>query len=104
MRIDLVLQRFHARLQQKSLLLFQLDLDAHVVKYLQLDSDRHERGRINATTHPQKFAVLSMLKMIDGKPVTEFGLYEAQAHHDQGKTCICQSIYVRPRHHCVIQR
>src|SRR5580692_8027600 len=39
-RIDLVLQRLHAGVKKKALLLFQLDLDADAIEYLQLDADR----------------------------------------------------------------
>ena len=51
-RIDLALQRFHARLQQQPLLLLQLHLDAHVVQHLQRDGDGHHRARIDGELHP----------------------------------------------------
>ncbi len=52
-RIDLVLQRLHAGVQQKAFLFFQLDLNAHAVENLQLDSDRcHHARRVDRAVHP----------------------------------------------------
>src|SRR5581483_823123 len=52
-RIDLALQRLHARLQKQSFLLLQLHLDAHVVQHLQRDCHRHHRARVDGELHPQ---------------------------------------------------
>ena len=43
-RIDLVLQRLHAGVQQQALLLFQLDLNANAVPDFEFGSDDHDRG------------------------------------------------------------
>ena len=51
---DLILQGGHARLQQESLLLFQLDLQAHAVPDFQLDHDYRDRGRIDQQVHPAR--------------------------------------------------
>ncbi len=53
MRIDLVLQCLHARVQQQPLLLFQFDLDAHAVEDLEFDPDGRYRGRIDRRLNPQ---------------------------------------------------
>ena len=51
-RIDLALQRLHARLHQQALLLFQLHLDARVVPDLQRNADAHQHRRENRDCDP----------------------------------------------------
>src|SRR5712672_574104 len=82
MGIDLVLQCFHARVQQQALLLLEFDLNAHAVENLEFDSDRHCRRRINRRLDPQIAAV----KTEDGmwKISRQLALYETQAD-DRGK-------------------
>src|ERR1700676_822696 len=47
MRVDLILQRCHASVQEKPFLFFELDLDAHAVPNLQFSSNRDNRSGIN---------------------------------------------------------
>src|ERR1700733_3433077 len=80
MRIDLVLQRFHARVQQQPLLFFEFDLDANAVENLQLDADRGYARRIDCAVYP---VVVGTLDAKNGvrKILPQFRLYEAQANH-----------------------
>jgi len=50
-RVNLILQRRHARLQQQSLLLFQLDLDADAVEDLQFRAHHHDHRQVNRALH-----------------------------------------------------
>ena len=61
-RIDLVLQRLHAGVQQQAFLLFQLDLDAHAVPDLQFGSDHRDRRGVDQQLPPTRFG-LSRLKV-----------------------------------------
>ena len=53
MRIDLILQRNHARLKQQSFLLFQLDLNSDAVINLQLRTHHHDGRQVNSAFHPE---------------------------------------------------
>src|ERR1019366_822350 len=50
-RVDLILQRHHARLQQQPLLLFQLDLDADAVEDFQFRAHHHDHGQVDRALH-----------------------------------------------------
>src|SRR5215472_13896898 len=77
-RIDLVLQRFHARVQQQALLLFQLDLDAHAVPDLQLRPNHHDGGGVNQHHHPPGLAVQAETGAVE--KARQLGLHQAQAN------------------------
>src|SRR5208282_2242802 len=46
-RVDLILQRHHSRLQQQPLLLFQLDLDAYAVEDFQFRAHHHDHRQVD---------------------------------------------------------
>ena len=52
MRIDLVLQRLHAGMQQQALLLLQFDLNAHAVPDFEFRTNHHDRGRVDQQFDP----------------------------------------------------
>src|SRR5258708_12542417 len=78
MRINLVLQRLHAGVQQEPLLFLQFDLSAHAVEYLQLDSNHQCRGCVNRNLNPY---ITGALKTEDGtrKVSRQLRLHEAQS-------------------------
>src|SRR5215471_20692325 len=53
MRVDLILQGLHARMQKKPFLLFQFDLNADAVENLDLDSNGGDRRSIDQSEDPQ---------------------------------------------------
>src|ERR1700674_1035816 len=79
-RIDLVLQRLHARVQQQPLLFLQLDLDAHAVENLQLDADRRHTRCVDGAVDP---IVVGTLDAENGarEVLRQFRLQETQANH-----------------------
>src|SRR5882762_93007 len=78
MRIDLVLEGFHAGLQQEPFLLFQFYLDPHSTENLQLGSDHHDGGGIDRHLNPP---VRTLQR--EGRPrevVRQFAMHEPQGH------------------------
>src|SRR5579862_3603759 len=84
MWIHLVLQRFHARVQKQTFLLFQLDLDADAVKNFQLNADSRYRGCVNRSKNPP---VIGTLETEDrsGKVTGEFGFDKTQTDNGREK-------------------
>ena len=83
MRIDLVLQCLHARVEQQPFLFFQLDLYTNAVENLQLDTDRNHRCSVDRCLHPE------IVQAFDAENQTrkvsrQLRLHEAQPH-DRGK-------------------
>ncbi len=54
-RIDLILQRLHAGVQQQALLLLEFDLNAYAVEDLEFDSDRRDRSRHRSAPRPRDY-------------------------------------------------
>src|SRR5258708_16588596 len=82
MRIDLVLQGFHACVEEQALLLVQFDLNAHAVEDLELNPDGHRRRGINCRLDPQIAAVQA--ENGTRKVSKQLTLYETQAD-DRGE-------------------
>src|SRR3984957_3400476 len=83
-RIDLVLQSFHVRVQQKAFLLFQLDLDADAVENLELNPDCDDRRGVDRDLYPQ------VSRSLEGKNRTwevarQFSLHKPQPNHSRKK-------------------
>ena len=78
MRIDLVLQSLHSRLQQQAFLLFELDLNTDAIKNFELSSNHHDRSSVNRGFHPGAGA----LKAERGiwKKAGQLGVNKAQRH------------------------
>src|SRR3984885_15915185 len=78
MRIDLALQRLHARMQQQPFLFLQLDLNADAVENFELNSNGGHRRGIDRRIDP---IVSGTLQTEDGawKIPRQFGLHKAQA-------------------------
>src|SRR5260370_10286568 len=79
MRIDLVLQGFHACVEEQALLLLQFDLNAHDVEDLELNPDGHRRRGINCRLDPQIAAVQA--KNGTRKVSKQLTLHETQTHY-----------------------
>ncbi len=82
-RIDLVLQRLHAGVQQQALLLFQLDLNAHAVPDFQFGPDDRDRGGVDQDFDPPGRALQAEGAI--GRKARELGLHEAQRHDGDEK-------------------
>src|ERR1051326_3014860 len=84
MRIDLVLQGLHASVEEETFLLFQLDLDAHAVENLQLDSDRGDARGVNCAVDPVVFWAL-YAEDGAGEISGQFCLHETQSDYGPEK-------------------
>src|SRR5437588_12660506 len=83
MRIDLVLQRFHAGVQEQPLLLFKLDLQADAVPDLELGADDGDGGEIDQAFHPE-FRTLETVSKA-GEKADQLSVYEAKADNRHEK-------------------
>ena len=85
-RIDLVLQRLHARVQKKPLLLFQFDLDSDAVEDLDLDSNRGDGRGVDRDLRPTSCPGSRCAKIERGKYLRNLRLYEPQADYGRRRT------------------
>ncbi len=82
-RIDLVLQRLHARMQQQSLLLLEFDLNPNAVEDFQLDSNGDHRSGVNSSFHPQVGTLQAENRM--RKIARPFHLHKTQSNDGREK-------------------
>ena len=82
-RIDLVLQRLHAGVQQQPLLLFQLDLNANAVPDFEFRPDDSDRSGVDQKLHPPGRALQA--ESATGRKTRKLGLHKAQRHDGDEK-------------------
>ena len=78
MRIDLVLQSLHSRLQQQAFLLFELDLNTDAIKNFELSSNHHDRSSVDRGFHPGVGALQTERGI--WKKAGQLGMDKAQRH------------------------